>query len=224
MTFKGHAKAIRAVAASPDMSTAVSASDDGTLMLWDTQTGLDSGVLAGRRRTRARVLLLDRRPSRALGGERSRGADLGYHRNRRRRATGRHARAHRACHRPRVRAGRRLRVSLRGSNLCPLGRRRRLRTRRVSRTRRRAHLRRALWGRRRVGRAHHGRGLHRARVGRAGFSERGDSRASLVGSAGRTARRVPGRARGGRCARATVCTSSTLGRGGRWRTFRDSPR
>ena len=47
MTFKGHAKAIRAVAASPDMSTAVSASDDGTLMLWDTQTGLDSGVLAG---------------------------------------------------------------------------------------------------------------------------------------------------------------------------------
>jgi WD40 repeat protein len=47
MTFKGHSKAIRAIAASPDIVTAVSASDDGNLMLWDTITGQDSGVLTG---------------------------------------------------------------------------------------------------------------------------------------------------------------------------------
>lgn len=41
--------AIRAIAASPDMVTAVSASDDGNLMLWDTNTGQDSGVLTGHR-------------------------------------------------------------------------------------------------------------------------------------------------------------------------------
>ena len=47
MTFKGHSKAIRALATSPDMTTAVSASDDGNLMLWDTITGEDTGVLTG---------------------------------------------------------------------------------------------------------------------------------------------------------------------------------
>ena len=35
------------------MRTAVSASDDGTLMLWDTLTGHDAGVLSGHRSGRS---------------------------------------------------------------------------------------------------------------------------------------------------------------------------
>ena len=46
-TLRGHEKAVRAIDISADMTTAVSASDDGNLILWDIAGGHDSFVLAG---------------------------------------------------------------------------------------------------------------------------------------------------------------------------------
>ena len=222
MTFKGHAKAIRAVAASPDMSTAVSASDDGTLMLWDTQTGLDSGVLAGHEGPASQL----HRPTAVACSRGGKIARCGFGIP------------------PKPAAARNWTSCARTPGVSPPSRPRgETSTRQPPRiepvssgtsppvanapcfedTSEGSPTSRSLGTTPRRSRSPRPWTTPRAR-GTRGILGEGRFARFACRIRRRIARRVPGRARGGRCARATVCTSSTLGRGGRWRTFRDSPR
>ncbi|MEG4037343.1 hypothetical protein QUA03_26390, partial [Microcoleus sp. S36b_A4] len=46
-TLAGHSDSVRAVAIAPDGKTAISASDDNTLKIWDTETGTELRTLSG---------------------------------------------------------------------------------------------------------------------------------------------------------------------------------
>eukprot|EP00982_Pelagococcus_subviridis_P016475 31479-Pelagococcus_subviridis.AAC.37 len=69
MTFKGHSKAIRALTTSRELSATVSASEDGSLVLWDTARGQGLNVLTGHKGPVLACCFIDGHPSVISGGK-----------------------------------------------------------------------------------------------------------------------------------------------------------